>query len=177
MPSPWAAGSPITQAGRGTPKVSISSIIFCAPSKRRCAQKDIDGDGEVDRLVPAGIAWMQGESDAFTEPVAKRYEANLRKVMSRIRETLVSDDADHAAKLPIVIGRIVDSGKDADGKMMDFCEIVQEAQAAYVKSDPRSAFIDGTAKYKFSDAWHYDSTAYIDLGQQFADALHKLNAP
>lgn len=174
---PLGCWEPDYTGGDGDVKGINQFDHFLRTVETALAQKDIDGDGEEDCLVPAGIAWMQGESDAFTEPVAKRYEANLRKVMSRIRQTLVSDDADRAAKLPIVIGRIVDSGKDSDGKTMDFCEIVQEAQAAYVKSDPRSAFIDGTAKYKFSDAWHYDSAAYIDLGQQFADALHKLNAP
>lgn len=67
-----------------------------------------------------------------------------------------------------------DSGRAPDGKTMDCCEIVQAGQAKFVEQDPRAALIDATQDYKFSDDWHYDTAAYIDLGQQFAGALRKL---
>lgn len=31
-----------------------------------------------------------------------------------------------------------------------------------------------TKYYQYSDHWHYDSAGYIDLGEHFAKALHKL---
>jgi iduronate 2-sulfatase len=139
--------------------------------RQALAAKDIDGDGTDDRLVPAGIVWMQGESDALSEAVAKRYEANLKELMKRIREELAkAGKADD--EIPVVIGQIADSKQDAkDGKMMDFLEVVQAAQAGFVKNDGHAALVSGTSGYKFSDPWHYDSRAYIDLGTQFADAL------
>jgi hypothetical protein len=67
----------------------------------------IANDGEADTLIPAGIVWMQGESDAaLNAEIAERYEANLKRLMDLIRAALRSDD------LPVVIGRISDSGRD-----------------------------------------------------------------
>lgn len=46
---------------------------FLATIRHAFAARDIDGDGEDDTLVPAGIVWMQGESDAgAAAAVAKR---------------------------------------------------------------------------------------------------------
>ena len=70
-----------------------------------------------------------------------------------------------------MIGRIADSGRDADGRMMDYGDIVQTAQAAFVKKDNRAALVTSTDGYKFCDKWHYDTAAFIDLGRQFAASM------
>lgn len=146
---------------------------FVACVKEALATKDIDGDGTDDTLIPAGIVWMQGESDALSEDVAKRYEANLKDLIAHIRQELAKA-ARVEAQVPVVIGQIADSKQDAkDGKMMDFLELVQAGQAAFVKNDGRAALVTSTSGYTFSDPWHYDSPAYIDLGKQFAEALVK----
>ena len=139
---------------------------FLATLRHAFADGDIDDDGEPDTLVPAGILWMQGESDAaHGEEIARRYEANLKRLMDLIRAALRQDD------LPVVIGRISDSGQDADGKVWDHGNIVRNAQAMFVRNDRAAALVTTTDRYGYSDKWHYDTAGYIDLGRQFARAL------
>ena len=83
---------------------------FLATLTQALSVRDIDGDDEEDTLVPAGIVWMQGESDATTQETAELYEDNLKRLMDLVRAALRVDD------LPVVVGRISDSGQDDDGK-------------------------------------------------------------
>jgi hypothetical protein len=165
---------PAFKGGKGKGQGINQYDHFLATVKNALAVRDIDGDGKEDRLVVAGIAWMQGESDAFTEPVAKRYEKNLKNVIDHIRRALVGDDA-KATKLPVVIGRVADSVKeDGKRKMMAYGPIVREAQAAFVKKDGNAALVTSTDGYTFLDAWHYDTPSNIDFGRQFAAAMAEL---
>ena len=148
---------------------------FLATLRHAFAVVDIDGDGEADTLNPEGIIWMQGESDAGEEQVAAHYEANLKRLMDLIRAALREDD------IPVVIGRISDSGKDdyeragANGKVWEFGETVRQAQANFVEHDENAVIVISTDEYKYSDPWHYDSAGYLDLGKEFADVVHKRN--
>ncbi|MEA3460610.1 MAG: sialate O-acetylesterase, partial [Bacteroidota bacterium] len=132
---------------------------------------DIDGDGSKDVLVPAGIVWMQGESDAsYTEEIANRYYFNLKRLMDLIRASFRCDD------LAVVIGKISDSWDDpGDGKVWDHGELVQYAQEKFARNDGNSAIVRETRYYKYSDTWHYDSEGYLDLGKKFAEALKQLD--
>lgn len=133
------------------------------------AAGDIDNDGTIDQLVPAGIVWMQGESDAINEGPALVYEQNLERMMGLLRAAMRVDD------LPVVIGRITDSGMDEDGKVMDYIELVQAAQAAWVASDACAAYVTEIDDYEHSeDAWHYVSESYLRMGRAFAEAMHAL---
>ena len=131
--------------------------------------RDINNDGVEDILVPAGILWMQGESDANNEEVANRYYVNLKKLMDLMRATFRNND------LPIVIGKISDSGDDKDGKVWDYGELVQFAQEKYVRIQKNIAIVRSTASYKYSDKYHYDSAGYLDFGIQFANEFFKSN--
>ena len=132
--------------------------------------KDINGDGKDDRLVPAGIIWMQGESDACgTEEVAYDYYSNLKQLMDLIRAGLRKDD------LPVVIGKISDSNNNKNGKIWPYCELVQFGQEKFVRTDSNAAIVRDTKHYKYSDLAHYDSSGYIDLGERFAEKVYKLN--
>ena len=72
---------------------------FLATVRNAYADSDIDDDGQPDRLIPAGIVWMQGESDAsYTPAIAEKYQVNLRRLMDLIRASLRKDD------LPVAIG-------------------------------------------------------------------------
>lgn len=142
---------------------------FLATIRRATADRDIDGDGTDDTLVPAGIVWMQGESDAaYTEDIAQKYESNLKRLMDLIRAALRRDD------LPVVIGRISDSKNDPSGKVWEFGDVVRQAQADFVEKDVAAALVTSTDKYDYSDKWHYDTEGYIDLGRQFAEAMARL---
>lgn len=131
--------------------------------------KDIDGDGREEHLVPSGIIWMQGESDAHVEAIAKRYYNNLKRLMDLMRATFRVDD------LPVVIGKISDSWDDEDGKVWDHGDLVQHAQEKFARTDQCTAIVRTTRYYDYSDTWHYDSEGFIDLGEQFAEAVFRLN--
>jgi hypothetical protein len=145
---------------------------FLATVRHAMSVDDIDGDGEADTLVPRGIVWMQGESDAYhSEEIALRYDENLERLMDLIRAALRDPD------VPVVIGRISDSGRDdeeKDGKVWNFGNIVRDAQASFVADDGCAALVTTTDGYSYSDPWHYDSAGYIDLGTRFAEAVLSL---
>ncbi len=130
---------------------------------------DIDGDGEEDELIPTGILWMQGESDATKYETSMKYGYNLKRLMDLIRASLRKDD------LPLVIGRISDSqGYHADSLIWEYGNVVRAAQHSFVENDPAAAIVTSTDNYGYSDKWHYDSEGYIDLGFQFAEEMAKL---
>ena len=140
---------------------------FLATLRYAFAQNDIDGDGTQDRLIPSGILWMQGESDAhYTEEIAQKYYSNLTRLMNLIRASLRQDD------LPVVIGQISYAQKSPPS--WKHGEIVRAAQAKYAGTDPSAALVTTTDNYGYSDPWHYDTAGYLDLGTQFADAMAKL---
>lgn len=140
---------------------------FLATVRNAHEVTDIDGDGSPDRLIPAGILWMQGESDAhYTPEIAKRYQANLRRLMDLIRAAFRADD------LPVVIGQISYSKKEPPS--WKHGEIVRQAQADYVAADGKAALVTSTDDYGYSDPWHYDTPGYLDLGREFAKQLNGL---
>lgn len=141
---------------------------FLATVANAYAVDDIDGDGERDELIPAGIVWMQGESDANNKEIAKQYSANLKRLMDLVRAAFLQDD------LPVVVGRISDSGNDEDGKVWDYGNIVRWQQAKFVSQDDNAALVTTTDNYNYSDKWHYNTEGYIDLGKQFARAMADL---
>lgn len=149
-------------AGQGT-----NQYDHCLATLRYALQNcDIDGDGEMDTFEPCGTVWMQGESDSINgEEVARAYEANLTRLMNLLRAALRMDD------LPVAIGRISDSGRITGKWMMEFYEVVREAQKNFTEADPNAVLVISTEEYGFSDDWHYDSPAYLDLGRKFAEAL------
>jgi len=134
------------------------------------AVKDINGDGVEDALIPSGIIWMQGESDADkTELIATQYYANLKRLMELMQAAFRNND------LPIVIGKISDSGDDADGKVWGFGELVQYGQEKFAATESNVSIIRSTSSYKYTDEYHYKSDGYIDLGKEFAKAIFLLN--
>ncbi len=144
---------------------------FLATLNNAFLDSDIDDDGVVDRLMPAGIVWMQGESDGAGElETAQRYQENLKRLMDLIRAAMRKDD------LPVVIGRISDSRQNESGKVWAHGAVVRSMQEAFVTNDPAAALVTSTDSYAYSDPWHYDSKGYLDLGKQFAIKLMELKA-
>ncbi|MCS3869159.1 hypothetical protein J3D55_002075 [Chryseobacterium ginsenosidimutans] len=143
---------------------------FLKTVKNALSETDIDKDGKKDTLVPSGILWMQGEGDAsYTEEIANTYYDHLKTLMNQMRATLLSDD------LPVVIGKISDSGKDPSGRVWKMGELVQYAQEKFVKNDKSAAIVRSTKNYGYgNDPWHYNSAGYIDLGQKFAEEVFRL---
>jgi hypothetical protein len=115
---------------------------------------------------PSGILWMQGESDAlYSREIAMNYQHNLKRMMDLIKAAMLSDN------IPVVIGKISDSGRNKQGKIWKYGELVQFAQEEYVNSHPNTAIIRATSGYRYSDPYHYNSEAYLDLGIRFAEVI------
>ena len=149
----------------------INQYDFALKSLRvALAHADIDGDGTPDRLVPSGIVWMQGEADAFdSQAAADEYRANIEHLMDLLRAAMRVDD------LPVVIGKITDSGMADDGSVMDYIETVQAAQQDFVSDDPCAAYVTVTDELGYlDDGWHYDTDGFVRLGAGFADAMIEL---
>ena len=134
--------------------------------------QDIDGDGRQDRLVPAGIVWMQGEADAYDDPdAAANYARNLARLMRLLRAKLGNPD------IPVVIGRIKDSGEAKGDFTMRYSRLVQEQQAAFVARDRCAALVGVTRDFGFiEDGWHYRSEDYVALGNAFAESMRRLQS-
>ena len=133
---------------------------------------DIDGDGVADRLVPTGIVWMQGEADAFdSQAAADEYRANIERLMNLLRAAMRVDD------LPVVIGKITDSGMSDDGTVMDYIETVQQAQRDFVDDDACAAYVAVTEDLVYlDDGWHYNTEGFVRLVTAFAEAMSKLES-
>jgi len=131
---------------------------------------DIDGDGKTDRLVPSGIIWMQGEADAYdSQEAADEYLENITRLMALLRDALGNEN------LPIVIGKITDSGMVEDGTVMDYIGTVQKAQQDFATNDACAAYVTITDDLTHSsDGWHYDTDGFVRLGEAFASATRKL---
>jgi len=159
----WAPGI----YGSKTPN---QTNIFISTVNNSMQVKDINNDGIEDRLIPCGIFWMQGESDAADKQMALNYEDNLNTMMCIIRGVFRNMD------LPVVIGKISDSGKGRRGNQVwAHGDLVMYAQEQYVQKDPNARIIRNTSKYSYSDPYHYDSEGYIDMGIQFANEFYMLH--
>ncbi|PQB08978.1 hypothetical protein BST83_01095 [Polaribacter filamentus] len=128
---------------------------------------DIDKNGIEDKLIPSGIIWMQGESDALFEKSATNYFYNLKKLLNLIRSAFRNKN------LPIVVGKISDSG--SNNKTLKYANLVQSAQEKFSAYDQYTSIVRKTNSYKYIDKYHYTSPSYIDLGVQFAIEIYKLN--
>jgi hypothetical protein len=164
--SGFGAWEPDFKGGKGMNQYDY----FLKTVNAAMAVKDINADGVEDVLIPSGIIWMQGESDADkTEAIANQYYSNLKRLMELMRAAFRNND------LPIVIGKISDSGDDVDGKVWGFGELVQYGQEKFAATQSNVAIVRTTNSYKYSDKYHYDNYGFIDLGKQFAGKIFLLN--
>ena len=162
----FGAWEPDFKGGKGMNQYDY----FLKTVNNAMAVKDINGDGVEDVLIPSGIIWMQGESDADkTEAVANQYYFNLKRLMDLMRATFRNND------LPIVIGKISDSGDIEGGKVWKFGELVQYSQEKFALTQSNTTIVRSTKEYKYTDRYHYDNNGYIDLGDQFAIKFFFLN--
>ncbi len=130
--------------------------------KVREALSELTDRGEVVRL--GGMIWMQGESDATNRLSAESYKKHLEDFILRIREDF------RVPQLPFIIGQIV----DRTNPQMVYADLVRKAQqeVATVVSWVERVSTDDLADC--GDGTHFDSKAYQELGQRFAESVLKL---
>jgi len=134
---------------------------------------DINRDGRLDRLIPSGIIWMQGESDAeHSKEASEAYYGNLKNLINLLRASLRNE------KLPVIIGKINDSYMTPDGKpTQPFIETVHLAQKKFTEEDDCASYVTEIESYNFSDdAWHYDTDGFIKMGIAFAKSMKQLES-
>ena len=156
---------------KGTgPHSSINQFDhFKATVKNAMAVKDIDGDGEADTLIPSGVFWLQGESDASTTiTVAKAYKDHLKILMTAMRKTFKDD------KLPIVIGRMTDRYLGQEKPVWRHGKIVRQLQAEYCEEDKNAILLTANDSYPYIRRSHYDTEAFISLGKDFVASFKEL---
>ena len=132
---------------------------------------DINGDGRLDKLVPSGILWMQGESDAeHSKESSEAYYGNLKNLINLLRASLRNE------KLPVVIGKINDSHMTSNGgPTQPFIKNIHLAQKKFTEEDGCASYVTEIESYQFSnDAWHYDTDGFINMGIAFAKAAKQL---
>ena len=134
---------------------------------------DINRDGRLDRLIPSGIIWMQGESDAeHSKEASEAYYGNLKNLINLLRASLRNE------KLPVIIGKINDSRMTSNrGPTQPYIKIVNSAQKKFTEEDDCASYVTETESYQFSnDAWHYDTDGFIKMGIAFAKAVEQLES-
>lgn len=166
---PWGTWDP-DDASDSDGNTGLNQYDHALATLRMAAQSyDIDGDGQPDTLTPAGIVWMQGETDATQQDTADAYAMNLAKIIELFRAAMRDDD------LPFILGRISDRGSRTDTELVwTHGEIVRRAQEQVASTDPNVTLVTTTDNYDYSDPYHYDSVGYLDLGRKFAEAMHAL---
>ncbi len=159
---------------------------FLAAVRHATAVRDIDGDGVDDTLVPAGIVWVHGETEAGrgSEPAARRYEGNLKQFMNLARAALRVDD------LPVVISEVGDSGMieeaqalfgadfgyepGPNGEFYKHAPIILGAQEAFVDGDANAALVSADGVEFGADGVHYNAAGLVELGRRLAAAMAEL---
>ena len=128
---------------------------------------DFDRDGSVNEFVPAGIIWVQGESDAaHSREAALAYKEKIVKLINGIRQVLKDND------LPVVLTTTIDSPIN---HRLPYLEAVNEGKRAFTQRDSNSTLLDLKNKIKFlEDGLHYTSEGYLVLGEELALAAHSL---
>lgn len=158
--------SPDFREGRGHNQYDFALNTI----KNAFSEPDIDGDGETDTLIPAGIIWMQGEADAdSSDESANAYFNNLTRLMELLRAALRKDD------IPVVLGKITDSELGEDD-IMPYIKRVHLAQRLFVEQDICAGYMTKTDTYPYSekDVWHYLSEGFVNMGKDFALEYIKL---
>ena len=62
-----------------------------------------------------------------------------------------------------------------DGSVMDYIDIVQQAQASFAATDHCAELVSETDNLSYrDDQYHYDTEGFIRLGEAFAEAVLRL---
>ncbi len=107
----------------------------------------------------AGMAWMQGESDAITESYALDYEDNLTVFIDRVRQDVETPD------MPLALG-LIDCRAHCP-----YRDTVRAAQQAVADADPLVYAVETEDLPQNADALHFDASGMRTLGERLAAAL------
>lgn len=113
------------------------------------------------------LLWHQGESDIRK---GANYYDNLKGVIGYIRQYLVDKTGNQKyAKLPVIIGGIVRSGRGYSAK-------IAQAQQRIAHEDPNVYLIDVQGATLRSDQLHFDAVGAEFLGRRVYNQLVRLGS-
>jgi hypothetical protein len=147
----WNPGTP---HGNGSPGEGFAVLEASVGT----AAAALDAQGRPWRW--AGMAWMQGESDALDLSMAYAYEANLAGFVEAVRE-LTGEPA-----LPVAVGLI------SRESTWTYADIVRAAEQAVADADPAIVTVETDDLPRNTlDTAHYDGPSVRVMGERFARAL------
>ena len=126
------------------------------------ARAELDAAG-IDHEI-AGMIWMQGESDAYTESWANAYEVNLLTFIDRVRSDVEADE------MPFAMGTI-------DCVNCPYRDTVRAAQESVADSSPLISAVPTDDLPQNFDAIHFDGSGMRTLGQRLAESLQGSTEP
>ncbi len=114
-----------------------------------------------------GFCWMQGEADAFTQPLVEAYATRYHNMLT----DLSSAFADYMADCVFADGGI--------SEVWPLYREMNQVKAAYAAAHTNCRFVDTIAHGLSTrnepidepDIYHYDSDAILKLGRLFGEAL------
>ena len=117
----------------------------------------LEAEGQKFRI--AGMAWMQGESDATYEPWALSYQQNLTDLIYRVREDF------SAPTMPFSMGKIDCAAHCA------YRDIVRGAQQAVADESQSVTAVETADLPQVADLLHFDASGMRTLGQRLAESI------
>ncbi|MBC7369212.1 MAG: sialate O-acetylesterase [Undibacterium sp.] len=114
-----------------------------------------------------GVLWHQGESDSNRE-LAAGHEAKLHALIARMRAEL------NAPAAPFIVGQL---GRFTDSPWNQFKTQVDKAHRELPAKVPHTAFVSSEGLADKGDKTHFNSDAYREFGQRYAEAYIKLTSP
>ena len=111
-----------------------------------------------DEYEVAGMIWMQGESDAYSQDYAAAYADNLRHLIDRVREDVSADE------MPFAMGII-------DCIDCPYREVVRAAQAEVAAESELVMAVETEDLPQNIDNIHFDGSGMRTLGERLAGAL------
>ena len=113
-----------------------------------------------------GFIWLQGEADASHEEItAFEYKERFETFHKALSEEFSS------FTLNSVIVPITDSKYDSiDGLFLDYSPLVVKSHCELSKNED-FCFVNLDFKIGFVDAWHYNSTSYLQVGESIANCF------
>ncbi len=117
-------------------------------------------EAQGDTVIPRAIIWIQGESDADNDQLAKEYYWHLKKMLYHLRTNVIKD-----SKLPVILSL------DEQHPMVKQHPQVVEAQKKLAKEDNTITFFSmrGLEKY---DVTHLTAKGTIKQGKRIFSAFN-----
>lgn len=115
-----------------------------------------------------GMVWMQGEEDATNATYAANYATNLKRLVTKVRDTF------SAQKMKFVAGRITNDVSRWAGTYQT--NQVRNAQKYIANYIPNTSWVD-TDDLEKAYYEHYGTQGQIDLGLRFANEFPGSPAP